>query len=567
MRKLHDRCGRGEPLDPPRDRTRDQGPEHARGQAGTIALAAPGGDTGSMNDTLDARLDRALAALPRAYPGPGGAIALLREGEVLARHAWGWANAERRIPFTPKSLFRMCSITKQFTCASVLAAFPDPLALDDAIAARLPLLTGPKPNALQLAHNQSGLRDYWAVAMLHGSPAEAPFGDAEAAMVIAGSKTLQFVPGMRASYVNQNFRLLGDVLAERTGRSFAEHLRGIFDRAGMPSAILAADTRALPDGSEGYEQMSQGGHRVAVNRLIWTGDAGLGASLEDMIAWEQHIDATRDDAGSLYQRLAAPVTFADGRTAPYGFGLAREDALGRAATGHGGGLRGWSSHRLYLPAERISLVAMLNHISDARSAAMDVLTAVLGEAKPQTDASLPAPDWLGAYVEPETGLAARIEAAEPGRVRLRFSSWRPETLDLRADGSAGVGGRGSRLVPAPEGLRLERPGDNLFSTLVKAAPGSRGDFAGRYRCAELDAELTVADAGVPYAAFSGFLGQGRMELLEPIGEDLWALPCPRALDHSPPGDWTLAVRRDGAGKAVGLTLGCWLARGLDYRRV
>ncbi len=563
MRKLHDRCGRGEPLDPPRDRTRDQGPEQARGQAGTIALAAPGGDTGSMNDTLDARLDRAL----RAYPGPGGAIALLREGEVLARHAWGWANAERRIPFTPKSLFRMCSITKQFTCASVLAAFPDPLALDDAIAARLPLLTGPKPNALQLAHNQSGLRDYWAVAMLHGSPAEAPFGDAEAAMVIAGSKTLQFVPGMRASYVNQNFRLLGDVLAERTGRSFAEHLRGIFDRAGMPSAILAADTRALPDGSEGYEQMSQGGHRVAVNRLIWTGDAGLGASLEDMIAWEQHIDATRDDAGSLYQRLAAPVTFADGRTAPYGFGLAREDALGRAATGHGGGLRGWSSHRLYLPAERISLVAMLNHISDARSAAMDVLTAVLGEAKPQTDASLPAPDWLGAYVEPETGLAARIEAAEPGRVRLRFSSWRPETLDLRADGSAGVGGRGSRLVPAPEGLRLERPGDNLFSTLVKAAPGSRGDFAGRYRCAELDAELTVADAGVPYAAFSGFLGQGRMELLEPIGEDLWALPCPRALDHSPPGDWTLAVRRDGAGKAVGLTLGCWLARGLDYRRV
>jgi D-aminopeptidase len=534
---------------------------------GVIAGYARGGKTAPMNDTLDARLDRALAALPRAYPGPGGAIAVLREGEVLARHAWGWANAERRVAFTPKSLFRMCSITKQFTCASALAAFPDPHALDRAIAARLPKLKGPRPNALQLAHNQSGLRDYWAVAMLHGSPAEAPFGDAEAAMVIAGAKTLHFAPGTRSSYVNQNFRLLGDVLAERTGRSLAEHLRGIFDRAGMASAILAADTRALPDGTEGYEQMNQGGHRVAVNRLIWTGDAGLGASLDDMIAWEKHIDATREDARSLYQRLAAPVAFADGRPALYGFGLAREEALGRAATGHGGGLRGWSSHRLYLPAERISIVAMLNHISDARAAAVDILAAVLGEAKPQPDATLPAPSWLGSYIEPETGIAARIEAAEPGRVKLRFASWRPETLDLNADGSAGSGARSSRLVPAAEGLRLERPGDNLFSALVPVKPGMRGDFAGRYRCAELDAELTVTDAGVPYAAFSGFLGQGRMELLEPVGEDLWAMPCPRALDHSPPGDWTLAVRRDGAGRATGITLGCWLARGIEYRLV
>ena len=534
-----------------------------------IAGRSRGGKTAAMTDTLDARLDRALAALPRTYSGPGGAVAVLREGEVLARHAWGWANAERRVAFTPASLFRMCSITKQFTCASVLAAFADPRELDTAIAARLPRLAGPRPDALQLAHNQSGLRDYWAVAMLHGSPAEAPFGDREAAMVIAGAQTLHFAPGTRSSYVNQNFRLLGDALAERTGRSLAEHFRGIFERAGMTSAILAADTRALPDGTEGYEQMGQGGHRVAVNRLIWTGDAGLGASLDDMIAWEKHIDATRDDARSLYQRLAAPVAFADGRPAPYGFGLAREEALGRPASGHGGGLRGWSSHRLYLPRERISVVVMLNHITDARAAAIDVLAAVLGEARPEPDASLPAPAWLGAYVEPETGILARVEAGEPGRVRLRFASWRPETLDRNADGSAGGGSRSSRLVPTPQGLRLERPADNLFSTLVPARPvaaRTQAGIAGRYHCAELDAELSIVDAGVPYAAFSGCLGQGRMELLEPVGEDLWAMPCPRALDHSPPGDWTLAVRRDASGRVAGITLGCWLARGLDYRR-
>jgi D-aminopeptidase len=83
-----------------------------------------------MNDALDQQ----AAAIPTTYKGPGGAIALLRNGETVLRHAWGWANAERRIPFTPATLFRMCSITKQFTCAAVLDAFPDLSVLDGDVA-------------------------------------------------------------------------------------------------------------------------------------------------------------------------------------------------------------------------------------------------------------------------------------------------------------------------------------------------------------------------------------------------------------------------------------------------
>ena len=101
-----------------------------------------------------------------------------------------------------------------------------------------------------------------------------------------------------------------------------------------------------------------------------------------------------------------------------------------------------------------------------------------------------------------------------------------------------------------------------------AAPTFARDVSGRYRCEELAAELTVADAGgVIYGAFSGELGSGRMELLDPIGADVWALPCHRALDHTAPGDWTLAFRRDARGAVTGATVGCWLARGLDYARV
>lgn len=513
------------------------------------------------------RLDHVIAALPRAYPGPGGAIAVLQAGQVVARHAWGFANAERRLPFTSRTLFRMCSITKQFTCAAMLDAFPDPTVLDADVRARLPLLRDTAPSALHLAHNQSGLRDYWAVAMLLGSPVEAPFGDREAAQVIGATRHRHFVPGTRFSYVNQNFRILSDILQDRTGQGFADLLRTrLFDRIGMETAILAADTRAMPDGTEGYEGTQAGGFRAAENRILWTGDAGLGASLDDMIAWERHIDATRDDPSSLYRRLSAPVSFADGRPAAYGFGLGRAREFGRDLTQHGGALRGWRSHRLYVPQERVSVVVMFNHLSNAGAAAMDLLAAMLNQERPAPDPSRAVPEWLGAYREPETGLSARIDSPAPGQIRLRYGH-SAELLDLASDGSA-ANGAGTRLQSTGAGLRMDRPQENLNGVLVPIAEGSGGAFAGRYRCTELDADLTIEDAGgTAYGAFSGILGQGRMELLDPIGRDVWALPCPRALDHTPPGDWTLDVQRDATGRASTITVGCWLARRLRYERV
>ena len=458
--------------------------------------------------SVSIRLDQALKQLPRAYPGPGGAVAVLRDGDVLVRHAWGWANAERRIPFTPRTLFRMCSITKQFTCALLLDAFADPTVLDADVRDRLPLLQQAAPGALHLCHNQSGLRDYWAIAMLLGSPVEAPFGDAEAAQVIAAIRSLQFVPGTRYSYVNQNFRLLSDILQQRTGRSFAELLRTrIFDRVGMASAMLAADTRAMPDGTQGYEGTQTAGFRVAENRVLWTGDAGLGASLDDMIAWERHIDATRDDAGSLYRRLSAPVHFTDGAAAAYGFGLVRASELGRAVTGHGGALRGWRSHRLYVPSERVSVVVMFNHLSDAHQAAVDLLAAAFDAPAATPAAVVPAPAWCGAWREPETGLAVRVEAAGDGRVRLRYGH-NPEVLHLQQEGSA-LGSNGTSLRPGPDGLRMQRPAENQSTVLQPCSGLPTMDVAGHYRCAELGAELTVADAGgVPVRRILRHAGAG-----------------------------------------------------------
>ncbi len=511
-----------------------------------------------------ASLDTVIADQQTRYPGTGGAIALLRNGEVLARHAWGWADIAKRVPFTPQTPSLICSITKQFTCGLLLDRVGDPDLLDGAVRAHLPALHGAAPRARELCHNQSGLRDYWALTALCGAPVERAFGEAEAQSLMRRARTLHFAPGTRYSYANQNFRILSDILEQRCGENFGALLRRhVFDPAGMPHAMLNADTESVAGGTIGYEGSAEQGFRAAVNRIHWRGDAGIAASLDDMIAWERRIDATRDDPDALYSRLAAPVAFRDGTLAQYGFGLGRPTLLGRRATAHAGGLRGWRSFRARLPAERISVVVLFNHMADPRAAALDLLAAVL-DAPPPPKAANPGDGWAGRYIEPETGLAIRIEAL-PERLRLRYTS-EAEMLSMVSPGEAASGT--TRLTRDGLAVTMHRAGDNQTTRLQPCADGSPPDIEGVYRCEELGATLVCTRAGgVLYAACAGDLGEGEMQALIPHGADHWLMPCPRALDYSPPGDWTLATRRDTEGRVTGLTIGCWLARNLEYGRI
>ena len=202
-----------------------------------------------------------------------------------------------------------------------------------------------------------------------------------------------------------------------------------------------------------------------------------------------------------------PVTFTDGTPAGYGFGLNRRTEFGGLVSSHGGALRGWRAHRLYAHAERVSVVVMFNHLSDAQAAASDLLYAALGQERPGPDPTIPQPPWLGIYQDPETNLAVRIEACDPGQVLLRYV-FPHERLDLNPDGSAGKAA--TILTPTDEGLRMRRPLDNTDVLLRRVEPGVQTDIIGIYRCAELDLNLTIAESGgMLYAAFSGFLGAGR----------------------------------------------------------
>ncbi len=517
-----------------------------------------------MTQIDPAALQAAVQSLPDRYPGPGGVVGVVRDGEIIVRHAWGFADLDRRLQMTAETLLPICSISKQFTCAALLDVVGDPAKLDGALARHLPNLEGRRPTVAELCANQSGLRDYWALTVLHGALADGVFARDDAARLFTRMRRTHFEPGSRYSYSNGNFRILGDLVEEAAGRPLAEVYRErVFTPAGMETAILAADTAEPLNGVVGYEGNANLGYFPAVNRVFWSGDAGIAASLDDMLAWETFIDRSRDEPDGLYNRISAPQPFSDGRLSRYGFGLARETVDGIALTGHGGALRGFRARRLHAAAERLSVVVMFNHEADAHAAANAVLRAAIGRPEAPVEKTRPAPEWAGSYLEPSTGLLLRISTVHDG-LRARFAT-SAETLSLGADGIA----RSSTMTLARDGdaVRMERPGENLATVATRIRPGLRDDIAGRYVSAELDASFEIVSAGGAwFGAFEGFLGRGAMHPVHPVGEDVWRLSCRRSMDAPAPGDWTLTVRRNDSGEVAGLTLGCWLARGVAYSK-
>ncbi|ABA80856.1 D-aminopeptidase [Rhodobacter sphaeroides] len=516
-----------------------------------------------MTLDLDA-LDRALDALPNLFRGPGGVAGVVKDGQVVASRAWGYADLTRRRPMETGTRLPICSISKQFTCGALLDTLGDTAAYDARVAEFLPQFEGPLPTLRQLCDNQSGLRDYWALTVLQGAEAAQTFRREDALPLIARMKTGHFPPGTAYSYCNCNFRIVSEILESETGRALRDlYAERIFGPAGMRTAELTSDTRHPADEVVGYEGSDAVGFFPADNGIFWIGDAGISASLQDMLAYESWIDATRNDENSIYRRISVPPAYVCGTPASYGFGLSHETVAGVKVTGHGGALRGFRAQRFHAADERLSVVVIFNHEASAHAAASSLLAAALGHEAPK---GARPEGWAGQWLDPESGLLLRVGEDAEG-LTLRFATG-PDRLTAGEDGVP----RGAGVSLAREGamLVMNRTSDNLTvraEPLPVVAVADAGEIAGRYHARELEADLVIeARDGGAYAGFEGLLGAGPMERLHPVGPDVWIVTTRRSMDAPAPGDWTLQVRREG-GAVTGLRLGCWLARRIDYARV
>lgn len=371
---------------------------------------------------------------------PGFAYGVVLDGELVYSAGFGTANLERQIPASTETLFRVASMSKSFTAASILQLRDaGKLSLDDPVSKYLPevgdltLLTTDAPQ-ITIRH---------LLTHSAGFPEDNPWGDrqladsdAELMGLIAGGVSFSNVPGIEFEYSNLGFALLGQIVQVVSGMSFQEYTRqNIFDPLGMRRTVWEYENAPPEDIALGYAWQDETWVSIPLEHHGSFGAmGGLITSIEDfahyvalhLSAWPPRSDPDtapleRSSLREMHQpwRLASLIPgfeYPNGRECPsvraYGYGLRwQEDCDGRVMIGHTGGLPGFGSNWLMMPEYGLAVMSFDNRTyggtSTINTAVLDSII-VLARLQPR---QLPAseilelrrdqlvalwPDWDGA---------------------------------------------------------------------------------------------------------------------------------------------------------------------------
>jgi hypothetical protein len=210
---------------------------------------------------------------------------------------------------------------------------------------------------------------------------------------------------------------------------------------------------------------------------------------------------------------------------------------------------------------------MLNSDAGTFAPNIDIFRDLLGLPNPVSASVQAAESWVGAFLDQDTQLSIVVtKGARDGEVAISYDG-SAEPIKLSAPNH----GKSDSMVATIDGdlLSIHRVRDNRILSARRIVPKEsilKGtSFQGIYHCAEIESTFhCLGQDGMLYGAFDGYLGQGNATPMKYLGDDVWALTCPRGLDAPAPGDWTIAFSRDDRDAIQGFTIGCWLARKVDY---
>jgi len=317
----------------------------------------------------------AVDAIFRDYTGeaPGASVLVIRDGKVVLKRAYGLANLEEKRKATPKTNYRLASVTKQFTATAILIlAEQGKLSLDDPLTEFFPDFPtyGAQITVRHLLNHTSGLPDYED----HLPPSSEPVLDADVLEILKRQEGGYFPPGSAFRYSNSGYALLALVVERVSGVSFAEFLRGnIFAPLGMRHTHM--NLRTAPADSRrayGYSRRSNGWERTDQSRTSYVlGDGGIYSSVEDLARWEAELASprlVRPETRRQSMNATTPArplgedrdaTQADGELG-YGYGWFVGTWRGEPVVWHGGSTRGFRTHIFRVPGRRLTVILLTN---------------------------------------------------------------------------------------------------------------------------------------------------------------------------------------------------------------
>jgi len=353
----------------------------------------------------------ALAALHTAAvhdDGPGAAVLVARGNSLIYRGARGLADLELGVPLGADHVFRIGSITKQFTAVAVLQLVEQGLlGLDDGITKHIPELTskGEGITVEMLLNHTSGIKSYTSM------PAFDPWTqkrdvEPEGIMAFFINEPLEFEPGTKWSYSNSGYVLLGILIERLSGKGYAEHIEGMLATLGMGRSSYGRDEPIVTGRAKGYRPGPEGFVNAPYLSMSWPYAAGaLQSTVDDLHTWNNAVFGGRLVSAETLAKAHTPHVLPSGKDTRYGHGWMMANVQGVRSVEHGGGINGFVTHALYLPEEDLYVVVLANREGDlapdlaARLAATAIGKPYVSVAVPMDARTLAS--YAGVYVDDE----------------------------------------------------------------------------------------------------------------------------------------------------------------------
>lgn len=315
-----------------------------------------------------ARVARVADSLAQAFVAAGNSpsvsIAVIRGADTIAMKAWGMADLEQSVTASPKSVYRIGSVTKQFTASAVMQLVDQrKIRLDDSIATWLPALpvAWHKVTVRQLLNHTSGIPSYTEI----GERWTRRFGEEmspDTIVALTARDTMWFAPGTKWSYDNTGYVVLGMLIEKVTGHSWEKDLtERFFKPLGLAGTRNCLGTPLIPFRAHGYEK--DAGQWINTQYLAMSQPYAAGAlcsTVGDLSRWNRALHTGQVLSAASYRLMTTPEGAAAKSAPLYGFALIADTLAGVPIIHHGGGIPGFITGNAWVPSAQLSVTVLTN---------------------------------------------------------------------------------------------------------------------------------------------------------------------------------------------------------------
>lgn len=315
------------------------------------------------------KIDEYLTGIYKADQ-PGAAVLAVKKGEVIIRKGYGLADMELDVPITPEMVFRIGSITKQFTSVGILMlAEEGKVKLEDLITVYLPdyPLKEKKVTVRHLLNHTSGIKSYTSMPEFRKMMRDDI--EVEKLIDVFKDEPFDFEPGEKFLYNNSGYILLGAIIEKVSGMKYADFVKKrIFEKAGMRSSIYGEAGQIIKNRAKGYSITENGVKNSTYLSMTLPYAAGsLLSTVDDLYKWNRSLNG-----GELISKASLKMVYKksklnNGEEISYTFGFMNIDFKGYMEIHHGGGINGFITNKLYIPDADIFVTILTNSTGNKTS--------------------------------------------------------------------------------------------------------------------------------------------------------------------------------------------------------